>query len=84
MGDLGNIQADQHGVAIIDMEDRHLSLTGINNIIGRGVVIHAGRDDMGKVRISVVVVVVITMVVMVVLFVEMSILDLCLNPVLLI
>ena len=83
MGDLGNIQADQHGVAIIDMEDRHLSLTGINNIIGRGLVIHAGRDDMGKVRISVVVLV-LMMVVMVVLFVEISILDFCLNPVLLI
>ena len=50
VGDLGNIQADQQGVAIIDMEDPHLSLTGINNILGRGVVIHAGRDDMGKVR----------------------------------
>ena len=49
MGDLGNIQADQQGVAIIDMEDPHLSLTGINNILGRGVVIHAGMDDMGKV-----------------------------------
>ena len=46
MGDLGNIQADQQGVAIIDMEDPHLSLTGINNILGRGVVIHAGMDDM--------------------------------------
>ena len=50
VGDLGNIQADQQGVAIIDMEDPHLSLTGINNILGRGVVVHAGRDDMGKVR----------------------------------
>jgi len=48
VGDLGNIQADQQGVAIIDMEDPHLSLTGINNILGRGVVVHAGRDDMGK------------------------------------
>ena len=27
-----------------------LSLNGLNSIIGRGVVVHAGRDDMGRVR----------------------------------
>lgn len=48
VGDLGNIKADEEGVAVIDMEDSQLSLTGINNILGRGVVIHAGQDDMGK------------------------------------
>ena len=31
------------------MEDTWLSLNGINSIIGRGVVIHAGMDDLGKV-----------------------------------
>ena len=49
VGDLGNIMADQDGVAIIDMEDNLLSLTGINSILARGLVIHAGVDDMGKV-----------------------------------
>ena len=49
VGDLGNIVADTNGVATLDMVDSVLSLNGINNIIGRGVVIHAGRDDMGKV-----------------------------------
>ena len=29
-----------------------LSLNGLNSIIGRGVVVHAGRDDMGRVRVS--------------------------------
>lgn len=48
VGDLGNILADEKGVAVIDMEDKLLSLTGINNILARGVVIHAGMDDMGK------------------------------------
>jgi len=48
VGDLGNIVADTNGVATLDMVDSVLSLNGINNIIGRGVVIHAGRDDMGK------------------------------------
>ena len=30
-----------------------LSLNGLNSIIGRGVVVHAGRDDMGRVRIMI-------------------------------
>ena len=49
VGDLGNIEADMAGVATIDMMDHWLSLNGINSIIGRGVVIHAGRDDLGQV-----------------------------------
>ena len=40
-------------LAVIDMEDKLLSLTGINNILARGVVIHAGMDDMGKVSCEV-------------------------------
>ena len=55
--------ADQQGVAIIDMEDPHLSLTGINNILGRGVVIHAGMDDLGKVRTTLVVMMVMMVIV---------------------
>ena len=50
VGDLGNIYAGNDGVAIIDVQDSHLSLNGLNSIIGRGVVIHAGKDDLGKVR----------------------------------
>ena len=52
MGDLGNILADSDGVASINITDDWISLNGINSIIGRGLVIHAGRDDMGKVSIS--------------------------------
>jgi len=48
VGDLGNIYAGNDGVAIIDVQDSHLSLNGLNSIIGRGVVIHAGKDDLGK------------------------------------
>ena len=29
-----------------------LSLNGLNSIIGRGVVVHAGMDDLGRVRKS--------------------------------
>ena len=49
VGDLGNIEADSLGVATIAMTDHWLSLNGINSILGRGVVIHAGRDDLGQV-----------------------------------
>lgn len=48
VGDLGNIVADSAGVASINITDDWISLNGINSIIGRGLVIHAGRDDMGK------------------------------------
>lgn len=48
VGDLGNIIAGDDGVAVIDMEDSQVTLNGLNSVIGRGVVIHAGRDDMGK------------------------------------
>jgi len=48
VGDLGNIFAGDNGVAMIDLEDSQISLNGMNSIIGRGVVIHAGRDDLGK------------------------------------
>ena len=90
MGDLGNILADQEGVAIIDMEDPQLSLTGMHNILGRGVVIHAGMDDMGKVSTSVVVmlmvmVVVIMMIMLMAAFAIMVMfVNLRLNPALLI
>ena len=36
-----------------------LSLNGLNSIIGRGVVVHAGRDDMGRVRIYILIMIVI-------------------------
>jgi len=47
-GDLGNIQAGMDGVANIDMTDKHLSLNGIYSIVGRGVVVHQGEDDLGR------------------------------------
>ena len=46
MGDLGNITANENGVAALDRNDTHLSLDGPNSILGRGVIIHAGADDL--------------------------------------
>ena len=50
VGDLGNVLAGEDGVAVVDMVDSQLSLNGLSSIIGRGVVVHAGMDDMGRVR----------------------------------
>ena len=38
-GDLGNIVADDSGVAVVDITDKQIPLTGANNIIGRSVVV---------------------------------------------
>jgi len=48
VGDLGNIESDQYGVAKIDLSDDFISLNGFLSIIGRTLVIHAGTDDLGK------------------------------------
>jgi Cu-Zn family superoxide dismutase len=45
-GDLGNIIADDNGMAKIDMTDKIISLNGKNSIIGRAIIIHAGEDDL--------------------------------------
>ncbi|MGE5457799.1 MAG: superoxide dismutase family protein [Methanococcaceae archaeon] len=45
-GDLGNIIADSSGKAHIDMKLSMIMLSGVNSIIGRSVVVHAGVDDL--------------------------------------
>lgn len=47
MGDLGNIEADDNGVAKVNITDKLIALSGTNNIIGRAIVIHADPDDLG-------------------------------------
>ena len=46
MGDLGNVEADGSGNASYDRLDSHLKLMGPDTIIGRGVIVHAGADDL--------------------------------------
>ncbi|KAL0961408.1 hypothetical protein HGRIS_006357 [Hohenbuehelia grisea] len=48
VGDLGNIESDENGVASFTFEDSLISLAGEMNIIGRAVVLHAGVDDLGR------------------------------------
>lgn len=46
VGDLGNIEANNKGMATLTTVDIHLQLSGPNSIIGRAVVIHGGEDDL--------------------------------------
>lgn len=48
VGDLGNIQCDSTGVAKGTFNDSVIKLSGQNSILGRSIVVHAGRDDLGK------------------------------------
>ena len=45
-GDLGNIEANQDGVAHTEFTDAMMKFDGPNSIIGRGVVVHAQPDDL--------------------------------------
>uniref|UniRef100_A0A671PAQ0 Superoxide dismutase [Cu-Zn] n=1 Tax=Sinocyclocheilus anshuiensis TaxID=1608454 RepID=A0A671PAQ0_9TELE len=48
VGDLGNVIADDNGVAKIGIEDKSATLLGQHSIIGRTMVIHEKEDDLGK------------------------------------
>lgn len=47
VGDLGNIEANADGFAILDIVDSQIKLSGPYSIIGRAVVVHADEDDLG-------------------------------------
>ncbi|KAM6161554.1 superoxide dismutase [Cu-Zn] [Erethizon dorsatum] len=48
VGDLGNVTAGADGVAEVSIEDSLISLSGVNSIIGRTMVVHEKPDDLGK------------------------------------
>ena len=48
VGDLGNITADESGTAKFTIEAKRVDLLGERSIIGRGIVVHSDRDDLGK------------------------------------
>lgn len=48
MGDLGNIVADENGNVMHHITSQDLKLYGKNSILGRGCMIHEGKDDLGK------------------------------------
>uniref|UniRef100_A0A3S5HLS6 Superoxide dismutase [Cu-Zn] n=1 Tax=Ceanothus thyrsiflorus TaxID=48245 RepID=A0A3S5HLS6_CEATH len=47
-GDLGNITAGDDGTATFTIVDKQIPLTGAHSIVGRAVVVHGDRDDLGK------------------------------------
>jgi len=48
IGDLGNILADAEGTANVNLLDPLISLSGVNSIIGRSIVVHEKEDDLGR------------------------------------
>eukprot|EP00980_Cylindrotheca_fusiformis_P004365 scaffold925_cov129-Cylindrotheca_fusiformis.AAC.18 len=48
VGDIGNIEADESGVATVEIEDSMVKLFGPQSVIGRSLVIFAGADDRGR------------------------------------
>lgn len=48
VGDLGNISANNQGVAHAEFLDEKISLDGRNSILGRAVIVHQGEDDLSS------------------------------------
>ena len=48
VGDLGNITADDNGTASFSIEANRVDLIGKRSVVGRGLVVHADADDLGK------------------------------------
>jgi Cu-Zn family superoxide dismutase len=46
VGDLGNVTADDMGTAHLEMTDTVIALSGSHSILGRGIIVHAGEDDL--------------------------------------
>ncbi len=46
VGDMGNINADDNGTAEISYTDPLMAFSGETSILGRGVIVHAGEDDL--------------------------------------
>lgn len=46
VGDLGNLESNADGVATYDRVDELLTVDGNTSILGRGVIVHAGADDL--------------------------------------
>jgi len=48
IGDLGNITAHKNGKAHLELVDSLLAFDGPHSVIGRGVIVHANKDDLAS------------------------------------
>jgi Cu-Zn family superoxide dismutase len=48
VGDLGNITADEDGTASFSIQANRVELIGNRSVVGRGLVVHADQDDLGR------------------------------------
>jgi Cu-Zn family superoxide dismutase len=48
VGDLGNITADENGTASFSIQASRVELIGDRSVVGRGLVVHADQDDLGR------------------------------------
>ena len=48
VGDLGNIEANEKGIAKINITDHLVKLRGKYSVIGRSIIVHEDPDDLGK------------------------------------
>ena len=46
VGDLGNIEANAEGVAALELSDAQVALSGMHDVVGRAVIVHAKADDL--------------------------------------
>ena len=45
MGDMGNLVSNEEGIATLEYTDNVIELEGLDTILGRGIIVHAGEDD---------------------------------------
>jgi Cu-Zn family superoxide dismutase len=50
VGDLGNIEANDDGVATIKTTDKMIALNGAHSIIGRSIIVHAKEDNLKDIK----------------------------------
>ena len=48
VGDLGNITADENGIAQFSLVAERVDLSGDRSVVGRAIVVHKDEDDLGK------------------------------------
>ncbi len=48
VGDLGNVTADENGVADFQIVAKRVNLAGEQSVVGRAIVVHSDEDDLGK------------------------------------